>query len=118
MRVLIIDSHYRSRESMKAILNASTHIGEYHEAADLNEAIRYENDFQPEVILLSMGHQYPAGWEDISRIKSIWKTARIIALSVNPSGREQALAAGADGFVSKTDPSDQVREILQGFLRE
>jgi DNA-binding NarL/FixJ family response regulator len=52
---------------------------------------------------------------DISGLKS---PPKIIVLSVRPEEKELALSAGADGFISKAAPPDDLIEIIRSLKEE
>lgn len=64
--------------------------------------------------LLLLDWELP-GWSpsDLSDLRQSCPDLKIIALSVGPDTRQSALAAGADAFVSKSDPPDQVLDTVR-----
>ncbi len=64
--------------------------------------------------LLLLDWELP-GWSPahVSDLRHSCPDLKIIALSVGPDTRQSALAAGADAFVSKSDPPDQVLDTVR-----
>jgi DNA-binding NarL/FixJ family response regulator len=50
----------------------------------------------------------------VARITSRWPSIRVIVLGLSESGRAEALAAGADEFISKHAPVDEVLRAVHG----
>ena len=117
MRILIADNQPRARQSMKALLNAWHRDNELYEAADGNEAVRLAIEFKPDLILMDARMPKMGGLEAVKLIKSHAPDIRIIVLSMYPDCKDQALAAGADVFVSKSDPPERLRKTLEDVMR-
>lgn len=54
--------------------------------------------------------------EQIPRLRVSYPELIIVAWSVQTNARQIALASGADGFVSKSDPPDQVMAKLRALV--
>ena len=54
----------------------------------------------------------------ILAIKGLDVTPEVIALSRRPESEAAALTAGADAFVSKTDPPEKVLEALRTLAQD
>lgn len=106
MRVLIADSQSRVRFALRALLARQPGlevVGEANCAADLLEQARVA---RPDLLVL--------GWElleSASALAVLRQTCpglHIIALSGRAEARQAVLEAGADLFVSKTQPPEQL----------
>ncbi len=60
----------------------------------------------PDLLLLDWELPGMNGRDLLLQVRALCPHVKVIALSVTPEAREEALAAGADGFVSKGDPPD------------
>jgi CheY-like chemotaxis protein len=116
MRVLVADDQPRARQSMKAVLDAWRCVDEVREAADGDEAVQLAESFRPDVILLDARMPKMDGLEALKRIKAKGQPIKIIVLSMYPEVKAEALAAGADAFVSKSDPPDRLRKTLMDVM--
>ena len=112
LRVLIVDNQVRARMSMKALLGAWQDIEEVREAANGIEAVQLAEEFKPDIILMDARMPGMNGLDATRLIKARWPQIKIIILSMYPEFKEEALSAGADSFVSKSDLPDQLRETL------
>lgn len=70
---------------------------------------------QPDVVLLDW--KLPGGsiQDLIADIRGLASRPKIVVLSVNPEDKAPALAAGADGFVGKSEPPDELLEALRSL---
>lgn len=116
MRFLIVDDTSRARQSMRALLDVWYQTNEVCEATNGAEAVQLIEDFQPDVILLDARMPRMGGLEATRLIKTKWPQVKIIILSVFPDYQGLALTAGADAFVSKSDPPEKLRETLKDIF--
>jgi DNA-binding NarL/FixJ family response regulator len=117
MRIFIVDSQSRARQSMKALLKAWFNIDEFQEAPDVYEVLRFEKTVQPDAVLVNISGCEQNASETIGMVKAKWPAAKIILLSTTPDMKENALAIGADAFVSKNDPPKMLYEALSYILK-
>jgi CheY-like chemotaxis protein len=101
---------------MKALLGAWYPIAEVREAADGFEAVRWSEEFQPDVILMDARMPRMDGLEAVRHIKAQSPNIKIVVLSMYSDMQSKAIEAGADAFVGKGDPPEKIRETLQNML--
>ncbi|HUH97745.1 MAG TPA: response regulator transcription factor [Anaerolineales bacterium] len=118
LRVLIVDNQVRARTSLKALLGAWHEIEEVREAANGIEAVQLAEEIQPDLILMDGRMPGINGFDATRLIKARWPRIRIIILSMYPEFEVEALSAGADAFVSKSELPDRLRETLGTFLTD
>ena len=118
MRFLIVDDTIRARQSMKALLEVWHPHEEVREATNGIEAVQLVAEFQPDIILMDARMPGMSGLEATQLIKAKWPQIRIIILSVFMDYQPRALAAGADGFVSKSDAPETLRKMLAEVLQK
>lgn len=118
--VLVVDDHSILRAGVRALLSHTSDIEVIGEACNGQEAIEQARQLQPQLILLDLSLPIINGTEAIRTIKQRSPEIRIIALTVHKSEEHvrATLDAGADGYVLKDDPSDDllaaIRNVLQG----
>ena len=83
------------------------------EAADGREAVRLVGEHCPEVILMDARMPVVDGIEATRIIKQRWPEVRIIVLTMHSAYRASALAAGADTFLVKGCPAQELLEAIQ-----
>jgi CheY-like chemotaxis protein len=82
------------------------------EAADGQEAVRLVSERRPEVVLMDAQMPVIDGLEATRLIKRRWPEVRIVVLSMYPTYRAEALAAGADAFLVKGCPSEELLKAI------
>ncbi len=70
---------------------------------------------QPEALLLDYELTKEATAGIVSDLHHLECQPRVIVLSINPEIKETVLAAGADGFISKNAPPDDLLPIIRWF---
>lgn len=112
IRVLVADDEPRARQSLRALLTTQPHVLLIAEAANGQEALDRVGQHQPDVVLLDVRMPELDGLEATRQIKARWPGIRVIVHSMYPEYRAEALAAGADAFVVKGDPPDELLRLL------
>ncbi len=118
MRVLLADDQTRVRSALRMLLKEELElsvVGEAAEAADLLAQMKLTH---PDLVLLDW--ELP-GLSAIDSLPTLRKTCPglvVIALSGRPEARRAALTAGADAFVSKIDPPEQLITTLYATMLE
>ena len=114
-RILIADDRLFSRNGLKALLVTQLGIEIVGEAANGQEAVQIVLECQPDIVLMDVRMPVIDGLEAVRMIKDRWPEVKVIMLSMYPSHRAEALAAGADAFLVKGCPAeDLLEEILKG----
>ena len=111
-RVLIVDDHVDSAETLKLLL---THSGyETFLAHDGERAIQVANEHKPEVALLDIGLPDMNGYEVARALRSILPTLRLIAISGwnREEDRKRSAEAGFDYHLVKPVDLSEVRRLL------
>jgi len=116
MRVLIVDDQPRARQSMKALLATWPLAGPVQEAASGQQAVQLVETFEPDVVLMDIRMPGMDGVEATRLIKSQRPQVKIIALSMYAEYAADAAAAGADAFVSKGQPPEQLLATLAAVV--
>ena len=111
-RVLIADDRARTRRALRALLSTSAGFELVGEAADGEEAIAAVERLRPDIVIMDVRMPRLNGIAATTRIKAHWPWIRIVAHSLAEELRTDALAAGADAFVSKGAP---VRELFEAL---
>jgi DNA-binding NarL/FixJ family response regulator len=116
IEVLIVDDQPRARRSLRALLETQQPIQKVEEAAGGLEAIQRIEKTQPVLVVMDVKMRGIDGLETTRLIKARWPEIRIIVLSMNPDYAVDALAAGADAFVSKAEPPEKLLETLSAVI--
>ena len=116
IRVLLVDVHMVVRSGLSTVLSVYDDLKLVGEAGDGEEAIRFCERLQPDVVLMDLLMPKMDGVTAIKAIKSRWPQIQIIALTSFKEKEyvEGALKAGANGYLLK-DVS--VEELVNAIRR-
>ena len=106
--VLIADSRAHARSAMRLLLAQEPDVVVVGEAADVDAAVAAIAACRPDVVLLDWELPGQSGDSALDDLRRVSPELFVIALSGLPEARQEALAAGADGFVSKGDPPEEL----------
>jgi two-component system, NarL family, response regulator DevR len=118
--VLVVDDHGLVREGMRRLLDAEDGMRVVGEARTANEALALTRHLTPDVVVLDVRLPDRHGVEICSEIRQLSPDTRILVCSALSEGSAlvDAAKAGADGFVSKEAPNDEivdaVRRVAEG----
>jgi len=116
VKVLIVDDQLRARQSLKALLATWPLIGETHEAINGQEAIHRIEQAQPDLVLMDVRMPVMDGLQATRYIKRHWPQIKVIVLSMYGDCQVDALAAGADAFMSKGELPENVLDRISQVL--
>jgi len=125
IRVLIADDNARSRTGLRALLSTTrlipsqapgedgpseawSQIEVVAEAADGREAVRRVEECKPEVVLMDVRMPVLDGLEATRLIKNKCPEIKIVMLTLYATCRAEALAVGADAFLVKGCPNEDL----------
>ncbi len=114
VRILIVDDQPRARQSLKALLATMREVGEVHEAEGALDAVQYVRDLEPDVVVMDVVMPEMDGLQATRLIKSEKPQTRVVILTLYADYRQEALAAGADKFLTKGGPSQELFAALLG----
>ncbi len=110
--ICIIDSHPWVLRAMSQLIGFQTDLVVSQLFADWRILLTDRFNPRPDVVLLDWESPW-VGHSTVHHIHAAVDHAKIIGMGVWLSSRRSALAAGVDGFISKTDPPEQVVKVLQ-----
>jgi DNA-binding NarL/FixJ family response regulator len=129
VRVLIADDQVHTRQGLQALLAAWPEIEVVGAAADGTEAVELVEKCRPDVALVDIAMPVPAlsaldgrpgsgaegmdGLEAIRLIKFRQPQVRIVVLTMYAARRAAALAAGADAFLLKGCPAQDLLDAIE-----
>ena len=108
-RVVIVDDVAHVREGLRDALQLDPETEVVGEAADGQGALNLVAKCRPDVVLMDARMPVMDGIQATTAIKHRWPLIRVVVLTVHSQYRQEALAAGADAFVTKGCP---VQELL------
>src|SRR6266436_1038854 len=101
--VIVVDDHEVVRVGLRALLAADANIDLLGEASSGREAVALAKELRPEIVLMDLAMPLLNGMEATRQILQDCPTMKVIALSSynDPEHVQQALAAGASGYLLK-----------------
>ena len=114
MRVLLADDQSKVRSALRLILEHQPDLNVLGEAVDAQGLLDWVRLVCPDVVLLDWELPGLPRHDLLSALRGLCPHLKVIALSGRPEARQAALAAGADAFVSKGDPPEQLLAAVNG----
>ncbi len=112
IRVLIADDQPRARQGLRALLATCPAVEEIREAGNGKQALGLVEESQPDVVLMDVRMPEMDGLEAAHIVKARWPQVKVILLSMFGDYKADALAAGADAFVNKTEAPGRLLSLL------
>jgi DNA-binding NarL/FixJ family response regulator len=118
LRILIADDEPNVRFALRVLLGQQAEFRTAGEAADAGNLLTQMEADCPDVVLLDWDLGGVMGDDLLPAMRQLCPRTAVIILSGKPGGRLAALAAGADAFISKADPPEQLLAALRSVRRE
>jgi DNA-binding NarL/FixJ family response regulator len=117
--VLLVDDHPVVIEGLRKLLTTAGDIVVIGEAHDASGALEQARNLKPDVILLDLRMPGANGVQATRRLREQDVASAVIILTSygDQAYVRQALEAGADGYLLKTTPSDELIAAIRSTLR-
>jgi DNA-binding NarL/FixJ family response regulator len=112
LHVLIADDQPQVRSALRLFLQQRLRVSRIDEASDLEQALELIGANYPDLVLLDWELPGQSGAAALAGLRTASPGSTVIALSGRPEARQAALAAGADGFVSKGEPPEWLMDSV------
>ncbi|MBN8209607.1 response regulator transcription factor [Bacillus sp. NTK071] len=115
INVMLVDDHAVLRDGLKNILEMEDDIKVVGEAVNGNEVVSVVTTCQPDVVLMDINIPDKNGIELTGMLKRDYPSVKVLVLTMH-SHDEYFMAAireGADGYLLKDLPTDQVVEAIR-----
>jgi len=118
-RIIIADDHRLFRQGLKSLLEARSDLEVVGEAADGLQLLDLLNQSPPDIILLDISMPNLRGIEAIHEIKRAHPSMKILILTMHKDKQylEQALSAGARGYLLKEDADTELFSAIEKIRR-
>jgi two-component system response regulator NreC len=112
---VLADDHVSVRRNLKALLDREDGMTVVAEAADLSTVARHVRGHRPHVLVLDLEMPGGSSLEMIARLRCVVPDTEIVVLTMEPSPifAQQALEAGAVGFVLKDRADDELPKAVR-----
>lgn len=117
-RILIAEDHNLLRAGLRIMLSQEADLEVVGEAENGKEAIRAADLLAPDLVLMDLTMPGTNGMEAIAEIKKRHPAIRILVLTIHRADEyiQEALRAGADGYVLKDASQDELRLAVRSVL--
>lgn len=116
-RVLLADGDADVRRALALLLHTALGLQIVGEAADLT-GLSARGHAEADLLLVEWASIAPAAPQLLAQLRQLNRRLRVIVLSTRPEVRADALAAGADAFLSKVDPPERVLATVRKVLAD
>jgi DNA-binding NarL/FixJ family response regulator len=114
IRVLLIEDHFLARMALRSVLNGRGDISLVAEASDGASGVEMYRQCAPDVTVMDLRLPGVSGFDAITAIRKLCKTARIAVLS-NYEGSEdiyRAIRNGAMAYLNKNASGEELVEAI------
>jgi DNA-binding NarL/FixJ family response regulator len=119
MKVILVDDHPLFRQGLKALLEAREDVKVVGEANDGAEAVTLAIEKSPDVVIMDISMPGYCGLDATKQIRQDCPEVKVLILSVHADNIyvDQALKAGASGYVHKDAAYDELSLALDAINR-
>jgi len=116
MQILIADDQPRARQSLKALLATWPRVDGVREACSGQEAVLSVEEALPDVVVMDARMPDMDGVAATRVIKERWPWVKVVVWSMYPEYEAEARLAGADAFVAKGEPPQQLLSRIAAVM--
>ncbi len=119
VRVLLVDDHTLVRAGIRSLLDSMKGFSVVAEASDGREALALARAHRPDVVLMDIAMKDLNGLETTVQLKRDFPGTRVVILSMHGTGDyvQQAIRAGASGYLMKDAATAELEIALQAVMR-
>ncbi|MFL7890512.1 MAG: response regulator transcription factor [Anaerolineales bacterium] len=115
-RILLADDSAHILSALRLLINTRLDLELINEARDMEHVLAQVEDSHPACVILDWALPGRPTHERISVLRALDPDLKIIILNTLPEIRRQVLDDGADAFICKTDPPENLLDVLQRVL--
>ena len=119
IKVILADDHPAVRRNLRLLLDREEDVEVIAEAVDISSVMRILHDCRPHVLVLDLRLPNGSSTEAIRRLRAAAPNTEIVVLTMEKSSAfaQQALDAGAIGFVLKDRADDELPRAVRRAAR-
>jgi DNA-binding NarL/FixJ family response regulator len=115
---VLADDQPKVRLGLRLLLELEEWASVVGEAADAEGLLALAEVAQPDLVLLDWSLQSSEKSDLLPALRDSCPGLAVVVLSGQPDAEQRALDAGADAFVSKADPPEQLLAAIYAAARE
>lgn len=118
IRLMLVDDHPLVRDGLRARLEAVPGLAVVAEAGSAEAALEGARIARPDIVVMDIGLRGTSGIEATARLLQALPGLRVLMLSMhdNPAYVQEALRAGARGYVLKDSPADETVSAIRAVM--
>jgi len=116
-RILVVDNDVRVRSALQILLKQEPGLIVVRESSDLGSLVMQVKEFKPDLMLLDWELPGRPAAALLLALNGFTFQPKVIVLSKRPESEQAALATGADAFVSKADPPEQLLTAFRSLAK-
>jgi DNA-binding NarL/FixJ family response regulator len=119
LRVFLIDDHAIFRSALRTLLSRIHDVEVVGEDGDARSALEPLGQLRPDVLFLDVMMPGLSGIDAIRKVRAVTPSTRIVMLTHHEASGfvQQALEAGADGYLSKNSNEGEIELALDSVRR-
>jgi len=115
-RILLADDNSNLRSALRLLLQIRLCIECINEARDMEHVLALVEDAPPDCLILDWELPGRPTRERVSILRTLVPDLKVIVLSARPESEQEALMDGANAFISKVNPLEQMVETIRKTL--
>lgn len=112
-RIILADDHVLIRQGLRKIIDGVAGLKVAGEAGDGRELLTLLHTLIPDMIILDISMPNLGGIEAVPEIKKKFPSVKILILTMHKEYLQQALSAGADGYLVKQDADRELFSAIE-----
>lgn len=118
IRLMLVDDHPLVRDGLRARLDAVPGLSVVAEAGSADAALELAPTARPDIVVMDIGLRGTSGIEATARLLRNMPGLRVLMLSMHddPAYVQEALRAGARGYVLKDSPADETVAAIRALM--
>jgi DNA-binding NarL/FixJ family response regulator len=118
VRVMIVDDHPLARRGLSRLVTRSDEFDVVAEADDIEAALAEYEHVHPDLMVVDITLRSGSGIELIQKLRDRGEEVQIVVLSMHDESlyAEEALRAGARGYVNKQEASEKILEAMHRVM--